>query len=227
MSQRQILIVEDEPQIRRFVTQALKNEGWQVIESGTGAAGLILAGDQALAMIILDLGLPDMDGQEFIRAYRSWSQTPLLILSARDGEEDKILALDNGADDYLSKPFGVGELLARVRALSRRRPASAEAAPTLGFADITVDFSRRIVTRNDEELHLTPIEYRLLCALLTNPGKVLTHRHLLREVWGQGYAESSHYLRVYVGRLRQKLEADPTRPRHFLTETGVGYRFQP
>jgi two-component system KDP operon response regulator KdpE len=172
--------------------------------------------------------LPDGNGIDLIRDLRGWSDTPVLILSARSQEHDKIDALDAGADDYLTKPFSVGELRARVRALLRRRSRNAESAsPIVEFGQVLVDFSRRLVTRNGEAVHLTPIEYRLLTVLAGHPGKVLTQRNLLREIWGPSYIESSHYLRVYVGHLRQKLEEDPTQPQHFLTETGVGYRFQP
>ena len=178
--------------------------------------------------MILDLGLPDRDGIEVIRDLRSWSDVPVIILSARSNEDDKISALDAGADDYLTKPFGVGELLARTRAMLRRRARAGDAtAPVVTFGGVRVDLSRRTVQRNGESVHLTPIEYRLLGVLLANAGRVLTHRQLLKEVWGPSYTESNHYLRIYVGHLREKLEADPAQPQHILTETGVGYRFQP
>ncbi len=223
-----VLLIEDEKQIRRFVRAAVEEEGCQVAEAETMAQGLIEAGTRKPDLLILDLGLPDGNGIDLIRDLRSWSDVPVLILSARSQETDKIDALDAGADDYLTKPFSVGELRARVRALLRRRARSGEAAsPLVEFGDVAVDLSRRTVTRAGTPVHLTPIEYRLLCSLLAQPGKVLTQRNLLREIWGPSYIESSHYLRVYVGHLRQKLELDPTRPEHFLTETGVGYRFQP
>lgn len=223
-----VLLIEDEKQIRRFVRAAVEEEGCLVTEAETMAQGLIEAGTRKPDLLILDLGLPDGNGIDLIRDLRSWSDVPVLILSARSQETDKIDALDAGADDYLTKPFSVGELRARVRALLRRRARSGEAAsPLVEFGDVAVDFSRRAVTRAGAPVHLTPIEYRLLCTLLAQPGKVLTQRNLLREIWGPSYIESSHYLRVYVGHLRQKLELDPTRPEHFLTETGVGYRFQP
>lgn len=223
-----VLVIEDEKQIRRFVRVAVEEEGCQVAEAETVAQGLIEAGSRKPDLLILDLGLPDGNGIDLIRDLRGWSDVPVLILSARSQENDKIDALDAGADDYLTKPFSVGELRARVRALLRRRSRSAEAAsPVVEFGSVVVDLSRRLVTRNGETIHLTPIEYRLLSALLAQPGKVLTQRNLLRDVWGPSYIESSHYLRVYVGHLRQKLENDPTQPQHFLTETGVGYRFQP
>lgn len=221
-----IVIIEDEKQIRRFVRSALEAEGCRVFEAESGKQGLVEAGTRKPDLIVLDLGLPDLDGVEFIRDLRSWSAVPVLILSARSTENDKIVALDAGADDYLTKPFGVGELLARVRAILRRQSKGDEASPVVTFGDIQVDFSRRVVIRGGELVHLTQIEYRLLAILLANPDKVLTHRHLLREVWGPSFVESNHYLRIYVGHLRQKLEADPAQPKHILTETGVGYRFQ-
>lgn len=223
-----VLIVEDEKQIRRFVRVAVEEEGCQVAEAETMAQGLLEAGARQPDLLILDLGLPDGNGIDLIRDLRGWSDIPVLILSARSQENDKIDALDAGADDYLTKPFSVGELRARVRALLRRRSRSPDtASPIIEFGRVMVDLSRRLVTRDGAEVHLTPIEYRLLTVLVGHPGKVLTQRNLLREIWGPSYVESSHYLRVYVGHLRQKLEDDPTQPKYFLTETGVGYRFQP
>ena len=223
-----VLIVEDEKQIRRFVRVAVEEEDCQVAEAETMAQGLLAAGTGKPDLLILDLGLPDGNGINLIHDLRGWSDIPILILSARSQEDDKIDALDAGADDYLTKPFSVGELRARVRALLRRRSRSPEAAsPVIEFGQVIVDLSRRRVTRDNAEVHLTPLEYRLLTLLVGHPGKVLTQRNLLREIWGPSYIESSHYLRVYVGHLRQKLEQDPTQPKHFLTETGVGYRFQP
>ncbi|WP_295006192.1 two-component system response regulator KdpE [uncultured Dechloromonas sp.] len=228
MSAAKVLVIEDEKQIRRFVRAALEEEGCQVSEAESMAQGLIEAGSRQPDLLILDLGLPDGNGIDLIRDLRGWSNIPILILSARSQETDKIDALDAGADDYLTKPFSVGELRARLRALLRRRSRSGEtASPVIEFGSIVVDLSRRTISRAGEAVHLTPLEYRLLSALLAQPGKVLTQRNLLREIWGPAYIESSHYLRVYVGHLRQKLEDDPTQPRHFLTETGVGYRFQP
>ncbi len=223
-----VLIVEDEKLIRRFVRASLEEEGCRVYEAGSCADGLLEAGANKPDLIVLDLGLPDGNGVDFIRDLRAWSDVPILVLSARSNEKDKIQALDVGADDYLTKPFGVGELRARARALLRRQSRSSdEASPIIEFGEARVDLSRRVVTRAGEPVHLTPIEYRLLCVLLANTGKVMTQRHLLREVWGPASVESNHYLRVYVGHLRQKLEDDATQPKYLLTETGVGYRFQP
>lgn len=222
----QVLLVEDDPHIRRFVRAALEGEGCRVFESDTLSQGLIEAGTRHPDMVILDLGLPDGDGRQFVQDLRTWSSMPVLVLSARDAEVDKIAVLDTGADDYLTKPFAVGELLARVRAMLRRARKGTEIEqPVVRFGAIEVDLIRRQVTRGNEGVHLTPIEYRLLCVLMANAGKVMTHRHLLRDVWGPAFVDSSHYLRIYVGHLRQKLEDDPAQPRHFLTEVGVGYRF--
>lgn len=226
MTAPQILVVEDERQIRRFVRTALEGEDCRVAEAETRGQALIDAGNCQPDLVILDLGLPDGDGTQFIRDFRVWSTAPVLVLSARSTEHDKIGVLDAGADDYLTKPFSVGELLARVRALLRRRVKPDGEAAQLRFGDVEVDFSRRQVSRRGEPVKLTPIEYRLLGVLIANAGKVMTHRQLLREVWGPAYSDSSHYLRIYVGHLRHKLEDDPAQPRHFLTETGVGYRFQ-
>lgn len=221
-----VIVVEDEPQIRRFVCAALRKESCTAIEAGTARQGLDEAAAGKADLVILDLGLPDMSGIEFIRDLRTWSPVPILILSARSAEQDKIAALDAGADDYLAKPFGVGELLARVRALLRRHWQDGGAKPQHRFGDVEVDLSRRTVSRGGVDVRLTQIEYRLLAVMLANNGKVMTHRHLMQEVWGPGYTEQGHYLRIYVGRLRQKLEMDPALPQHILTETGVGYRFQ-
>ena len=222
-----VLVIEDEKQIRRFVRAALEEEGCRVFEADTLAGGLVEAGERKPDLIMLDLGLPDGNGVDFIRDLRGWSDTPILVLSARSNEKDKVQALDAGADDYLTKPFGVAELRARARALLRRQSRTEDPSPLFEFGEVKVDLSRRVVTRNGEPVRLTPIEYRLLCVLLASAGKVLTQRHLLREVWGPSSVESTHYLRIYVGHLRHKLEIDPAQPRHFQTETGVGYRFQP
>lgn len=227
MTEPMILLIEDERQIRRFVRAALEGEGLRVSEAQTRREGLLEAGRCQPELVILDLGLPDGDGALFVQDFRAWSSAPVLVLSARSTENDKIVVLDAGADDYLTKPFSVGELLARVRALLRRGRARPEGeAARVSFGDVEVDFSLRQVQRRGEAVRLTPLEYRLLAVLVANAGKVMTHRQLLREVWGQAAAENSHYLRIYVGHLRHKLEDDPAQPRHFLTETGVGYRFQ-
>ena len=221
-----VVLVEDEKQIRRFVRAALEAEGCHVFEADTVRQGLIEAGTRKPDLVILDLGLPDRDGVEFIHDLRGWSELPVIVLSARTGEEDKIAALDAGADDYLTKPFGVGELLARVRAALRRRARMGDdGTAVVEFGEVRVDLANRTVERNGQALHLTPIEYRLLTVLVGNAGKVLTHRQILREVWGPSHVESSHYLRIYMGHLRQKLELDPAQPQHIFTETGVGYRF--
>ena len=219
------VVVEDEPQIRRFVRAALEAEHWQIFEAETLKQGLVEAGTRRPDLIVLDLGLPDGDGVDYLRDLRAWSQVAVIVLSARTDEADKIAALDAGADDYLTKPFGVGELMARVRVALRRGQKAAEpGASVFAFGQIVVDFSTRRVLRGGVAVHLTPIEYRLLGVLIANVGRVLTHRALLREVWGPSHSEHTHYLRVYMGQLRQKLEADPAQPRHLLTETGVGYR---
>ena len=219
------LLIEDEPQIRRFVRMALEEENWQVYECETMRRGLIDAGTRKPDLVILDLGLPDGDGVEFIRDLRKWSRVPVIVLSARLTESDKISALDAGADDYLTKPFGVGELLARVRATLRRQHQSPAVTNELvQFGDITVDLSKRLVTKLEQVVHLTPTEYRLLSVLIQNAGKVVTNLQLLREVWGPSHANDSHYLRIYLSHLRQKLEDDPAQPKYLLTETAVGYR---
>ncbi len=227
------ILIEDEPQIRRFVRAALEGEGWQVHEADTARRGLVDAGTRKPDLLVVDLGLPDGDGLDLIRDVRGWSNVPIVVLSARADESDKIAALDAGADDYLTKPFGVGELLARVRANLRRPRAGAggssaelsgEGDAVFRFGTVEVDRRARLVRRNGEEVHLTPIEYRLLSVLVANTGRVMTHRQLLREVWGPSHADQSHYLRIYMGHLRQKLEKNPAQPEHLLTETAVGYR---
>lgn len=222
-----VLIVEDERAIQRFLRVALEGEGYRVHEADTLRRGLLEAGARKPDLIILDLGLPDGDGVDFIRDLRTWSGMPVLVLSARIEEYDKVEALDAGADDYLIKPFGVAELLARVRAVCRRQARDSAGAAVIAFGAVRVDLQQRQVARDEQPVHVTPIEFRLLATLVTQPGKVLTHRQLLREVWGPAYVERGHYLRIYMGHLRQKLEVDPTRPQYFLTETGVGYRFCP
>ncbi len=223
-----ILLVEDEPDIRRFARMALQSEGHEVFEAATLQRGLIEAGSRRPELAIVDLGLPDGDGVDLIRELRTWSAAPVIVLSARSGEADKIGALDAGADDYLVKPFGAGELLARVRAQLRRQTLTANSAdPVLRFGPVTVDLSRRVVERRGEPLHLTPIEYRLLTQLASQPDRVITHQQLLKAVWGPGHAEDTHYVRVHMANLRKKVEDDPSMPRHLLTEAGIGYRFRP
>jgi two-component system KDP operon response regulator KdpE len=233
MTHAVVVLIEDEIQIRRFVRAALEAEGWQVHEADTAKRGLADAGTRKPDLLIIDLGLPDGDGIEVIRDVRGWSNVPIIVLSARTNEVDKIAALDAGADDYLAKPFGLGELMARVRAnLRRPRTVSTEAQsdaitqvdPIFRFGEVEVNRSERIVRRAGSEVHLTPIEYRLLSVLVANVGRVITHKQLLREVWGPSHSEQSHYLRIYMGHLRQKLESDPAQPQHLLTEAGVGYR---
>jgi two-component system KDP operon response regulator KdpE len=219
------LVLEDEREIRQFVRMALEAEGWQVFEAGTVKQGLVEAATRRPDLVIADLGLPDGDGVDFIREVRTWSGVPIIVLSARTDERDKVVALDAGADDFITKPFGVAELLARTRANMRRvRAGRATTDSTFRFGDVELDLSARVVKKHGVEVHLTPIEYRLLGVLIANAGRVLTHPYLLREVWGPSHSESTHYLRVYMGNLRQKLEDDSAQPRHIVTETGVGYR---
>jgi two-component system KDP operon response regulator KdpE len=223
-----ILVVEDEAEIRRFVCLSLERDGFEVYEADGVERGLIEAGTRRPELVVLDLGLPDGDGVDLIRDLRTWSDVPVLVLSARSGEKDKVEALDAGADDYLVKPFGAAELLARVRAHLRRRAGGSRGnATAIEFGDVKVDLVRRSVERAGEALHLTPIEYRLLTHLAGHPHCVLTHRQLLHAVWGSNHSEDTHYLRVYMGALRKKIEQDPAQPRHLVTETGIGYRFVP
>lgn len=220
-----ILLVEDEPQIRRFLRTALVSQAFEVIEADNGERGLIEAGTHRPDMVILDLGLPDMDGIEVVRRLRAWTAMPIIVLSARALEAAKIAALDEGADDYLTKPFGVGELRARIRAALRRSAGGRGwEQGEFAIANLKVDLVRRHVYVDGAEIHLTPIEYRLLGVLIQNAGKVMTHRQLLREVWGPAHSEDSHYVRIYMAQLRRKLERDPVQPRLLLTEAGVGYR---
>jgi len=221
-----VLMIEDEPQMRRFLRAAITASGYACLEAGTGVAGLTEAATRNPAVILLDLGLPDIDGLEITRRLRTWTPAPIIVLSARGQERDKVTALDAGADDYVSKPFSAGELLARIRVALRHVAGAshegAEAAFTVG--GITVDLLRRHVHLDGVEVRLTPIEYKLLTTLVRYAGKVVTHQQLLREVWGPSHTDQSHYVRVYMGHLRHKLEADPARPRYLTTEPGVGYR---
>ncbi|TPP04557.1 response regulator [Rhizobium glycinendophyticum] len=224
MSQSRILVVDDEPQIQRFLKPSLTAAGYEVVEAGTGAEALKAVATQAPDLVILDLGLPDMDGKELIASLRGWSDIPIVILSARDRESEKIAALDLGADDYVEKPFGIGELTARIRTALRHR-GRRDAIPTIMEIDgLTIDPVKRLVSRADETVHLTPKEYDLLLLLTRHAGRVVTHRTLLTSVWGPAHGDDLHYLRVFIGQLRQKIERDPTQPRIVRTEPGVGYR---
>jgi two-component system, OmpR family, KDP operon response regulator KdpE len=224
MTQSRILVVDDEPQIQRFLKPSLSAAGYEVVEAGTGAEALKAVATQAPDLVILDLGLPDMDGKEVIASLRGWSDIPIVILSARDRESEKIAALDLGADDYVEKPFGIGELTARIRTALRHR-GRRDAIPTVMEVDgLTIDPVRRLVSRAGEIVHLTPKEYDLLLLLARHTGRVVTHRTLLTSVWGAAHGDDLHYLRVFIGQLRQKIERDPTQPRIVRTEPGVGYR---
>lgn len=219
-----ILVVEDEPDIRRFLRASFGVEGYRVVESATGRRGYIDAGTHKPDLALVDLALPDLDGVEVIRRIREWSPIPIIVLSARVQERSKIEALDAGADDYVTKPFGIGELLARVRAALRHAVRAGSGTTVLRFGDAVVDLEKRTASRAEEEVRLTPIEFRLLTMLAKHIGMVVTHRQLLTEVWGPTHARDTHYLRIYMKQLRDKLEMDPVRPRHLRTETGIGYR---
>jgi two-component system KDP operon response regulator KdpE len=218
-----ILVVEDEPEIRRFLRSSLGAEGFRVIESPTAERGAIDAGTHRPDLAIVDLALPDYDGRELIKQIRAWSPMPIVVLSARHQEQTKIEALDAGADDYLTKPFGIGELLARVR-VALRHAARTPVGQVLQLGSASIDLEKRRVVRDGTEVHLTPIEFRLLAVLAKHLGMVVTHRQLLSEVWGPSHIGQTHYLRIYMKQLRDKLEEDPVRPRYLVTETGVGYR---
>jgi two-component system, OmpR family, KDP operon response regulator KdpE len=222
-----ILIIDDEPPLQKFLRLTLTSQNFNVIEALTGESGIRHAANDQPDLIILDLGLPDMDGVAVTRRIREWSAIPIIVVSARGKEQDKVVALDAGADDYLTKPFGVSELMARVRVALRHISIAKHDSGQSTFeqGDLRIDLARREVFMRDQRVHLTPNEFRLLTVLIKNAGKVMTHRQLLREVWGPGSAEQSHYVRVYVNQLRQKIEADPARPEFLLTETGIGYRF--
>lgn len=220
-----VLVVEDEPEIRRFLRTSLGAEGYRVVEAETGERGVVDAGTHKPDLAIVDLGLPDLDGVAVIRRIRAWSTMPIIVLSARAREQAKIDALDAGADDYVTKPFGIGELIARIRVALRHAARTGGAGATaLRFGTVEADLERRKVTRDGKDVHLTPIEFRLLACLAQHLGMVVTHRMLLREVWGPSHVEHTHYLRIYMKQLREKLEEDAVRPQHLLTESGVGYR---
>jgi two-component system KDP operon response regulator KdpE len=220
-----LVVIEDDPQIRRFLRTGLSAEPFRIFEADNGKEGLVEAATRKPDLVILDLGLPDMDGVDVVTRLREWYTRPIIILSARSNEQEKIKALDAGADDYLTKPFGIGELMARIRVALRRGARTDEAVETtFQFGDVKLDLVARRVFRGAQELHLTPNEYRLLSTLVRHAGKVCTHRQLLTEVWGPGHVEHGHYLRIYMGQLRHKLEVDPAKPRYLRTELGVGYR---
>jgi two-component system, OmpR family, KDP operon response regulator KdpE len=223
-----ILVIEDEPQMQRFLRIVLQGQGYSFIEAQTGQEGLVQAATRLPDIILLDLGLPDIDGLEVTRRLREWSDIPIIVLSAREQEKDKIKALDEGADDYLTKPFGAGELLARIRVAIRHKVMQQSTAgePVFIIDNLRVDMSLRQVFLNEQEVHLTPIEYKLLTILIQNAGKVVTHSQLLKEVWGPSYSKETQYLRVYMTQLRHKLELDPARPRFLINEPGIGYRLK-
>jgi two-component system, OmpR family, KDP operon response regulator KdpE len=220
-----VLVVDDEPQIRRALRTSLEAHGYEVAAVGTGEEGVLGTAEQAPDLVLLDLGLPDLDGTEVIRRIRTFSEVPVIVLSVREAQSDKVAALDVGADDYVTKPFAMGELLARARAALRRVTPEQPAQPTVSYGALEVDLARRLVTLDGEPVHLTPTEYGLLEALVSNPGKLLTHQWLLRKVWGQGYGTETTYLRTYVRALRKKLDDDAAAPALIVTEPGVGYRW--
>lgn len=223
-----LLLIEDEPQMRRFLRVTLQNHGYRLIEAPSGKEGLMQATTRNPDVVLLDLGLPDMDGLEVTKRFREWTDVPIIVISAREQEEDKIKALDAGADDYLTKPFGAGELLARIRVALRHKALqqTGQKEPVFVLDDLRVDLAAKQVFLKDEEIHLTPIEYRILAVLIKNAGKVITHTQLLKEVWGPVYADQTQYLRVYMAQLRRKLETDPARPKFLINEPGVGYRLK-
>lgn len=222
-----ILVVDDDKQMLRAVTNALKARGYEVVTASTGERALSLAAEEDLDLVLLDLGLPGIEGHEVIKRLRAWSEVPVIVISVRESQEEKVAALDAGADDFVSKPFGMKELLARMRAVLRRAVGESEAEPVLHFDDLEIDLLKKLVKLEGEPIHLTPTEYRLLESMATNPGKLLTHQWLLEQVWGRGYGSESHYLRLYVKQLRQKLSDTPSSPRWITTEPGLGYRWLP
>jgi two-component system, OmpR family, KDP operon response regulator KdpE len=226
MSEGRVLVVDDDPQILRAVRTSLQGHSYEVLTAGNGETALDLLPDSDVDLIVLDLGLPGMGGQEVIERVRAWSEVPIIVLSVRDGQHDKVEAFEAGADDYVTKPFGMPELLARMRAV-RRRAEGDRRPPVVRFQELEVDLARQLVKVGDLVIHLTPTEYRLLEAFVTNPGKLLTHRWLLQKAWGPGYATENQYLRVFIRQLRSKLADDPARPRFIVTEAGLGYRWKP
>ena len=226
MSDR-VLVVDDDAQMRKAVTNALSARGYDVLTAGTGESALSLIAEEDLDLLLLDLGLPGLQGRDVIQRLRSWSELPVIVISVRESQEEKVAALDAGADDFVTKPFGMRELLARMRAVRRRASADTELDPVLSFGELEIDLLKKLVTLDGESIHLTPTEYRLLETMATNPGKLLTHGWLLQKVWGPGYGTESNYLRLYVRQLRQKLGDAPSEPRWITTEPGLGYRWLP
>jgi len=226
MGEGRVLVVDDDPQILRAVRTSLQGHAYEVLTAGNGETALDLLPDSDVDLIVLDLGLPGIGGQEVIKRVRAWSEVPIIVLSVRDGQNDKVDAFDAGADDYVTKPFGMPELLARMRAV-RRRAEGDRRPPVVRFGELEVDLGRQLVRMGDLVIHLTPTEYRLLEAFVANPGKLLTHRWLLQKAWGPGYATENQYLRVFIRQLRSKLDDDPARPRFIVTEAGLGYRWKP
>ena len=226
MNEGRVLVVDDDPQILRAVRTSLQGHSYEVLTAGNGETALDLLPDADVDLIVLDLGLPGIGGQEVIKRVRAWSEVPIIVLSVRDGQHDKVDAFEAGADDYVTKPFGMPELLARMRAV-RRRTEGDRRAPVVRFGELEVDLGRQLVRMDDLVIHLTPTEYRLLEAFVQNPGKLLTHRWLLQKAWGPGYATENQYLRVFIRQLRAKLADDPARPRFIVTEAGLGYRWKP
>lgn len=222
-----ILVVDDDKQMLRAVTNALKARHYEVVTAATGEMALSLAAEEDLDLVLLDLGLPGIEGHDVIKRLRAWSELPVIVISVRESQEEKVAALDAGADDFVTKPFGMKELLARMRAVLRRAVGESEAEPVLHFDDLEIDLLKKLVKLEGESIHLTPTEYRLLVSMATNPGKLLTHQWLLEQVWGRGYGSESHYLRLYVKQLRQKLSDTPSSPRWITTEPGLGYRWLP
>ncbi|MGH2661144.1 MAG: response regulator [Actinomycetota bacterium] len=229
MAEGRVLVVDDDPQILRAVRTSLQARGYEVVTAGNGETALdvVAKGEGTVDLVVLDLGLPGIDGREVIKRVRSWTEVPIIVLSVRDAQEEKVAALDAGADDYVTKPFGMPELLARMRAVRRRSDSEDQRPVVLRFEELEVDLGRQLVRLGEGGVHLTPTEYRLLEALVTNPGKLLTHRWLLQKVWGPGYATEAQYLRVFIRQLRGKLGDDPGRPRFIVTELGLGYRWKP
>lgn len=223
-----ILLIEDEPQMRRFLRITLQSQGYRLVEAATAQEGLMQASTRNPDVVLLDLGLPDLDGLEVTKRLREWTQTPIIVISAREQEQDKVRALDAGADDYLTKPFNAGELLARIRVALRHlaRRSAGQTEPVFVLHNLRVDLAQRQVFLDDKEVHLTPMEYKLLTVLVRHAGKVITHRQLLKEVWGPAHVNEVQYLRVYMTQLRHKLEADPARPRFLMNEPGIGYRLK-